>query len=253
MNWDRFSEIYDWEFELLNHNQKQEICFWMDMVAQFGDPILEIACGSGRITLPIIKKNYRVTAIDISAKMINLLKRKSKNYNNLILKQADMRNFSVAGKFPLAIITYASFQQLLTKKDQIECLMNIHKHLLPDGIVIIDTHYMICEEPDTLELTKLYDAFNSELNAHVTMFTSYSTDKINRIRHWEDKYILNYTFKSKEIENAISLKEISPDDMKELADITGFKIEKIYGNFNKEPLNNNSDKIIFILKKSAGN
>lgn len=249
MNWDKFSEIYDWEFDLLTDNHRQEINFWIQISETYGSPILEIACGSGRITLPLLENGFQITAIDISEKMLTILKSKTKKDSALIIQQGDMRDFSIDKKFPVSLITYASFQLLLTEKDQITCLKNINHHLEKNGILIIDTHYRLCEDPQNVSKTKLYKAYNNNLQSHITMFTSYTTDKINNIRSWDDLYVLDNDTENSEFHNFLALKDISPNLMNKIANISGFDIIDIYGDFDQTVLNDYSDKAIYLLRK----
>jgi len=55
MSWDAYSRYYDWELEMLFPEQNQDIEFWKQFAQNYGEPILEIACGSGRVTIPLVK------------------------------------------------------------------------------------------------------------------------------------------------------------------------------------------------------
>ena len=48
----------------------QDVAFYRDAVHEFGDPVLELGCGTGRITLALAEAGHRVTGLDISERML---------------------------------------------------------------------------------------------------------------------------------------------------------------------------------------
>jgi 2-polyprenyl-3-methyl-5-hydroxy-6-metoxy-1,4-benzoquinol methylase len=55
----------------------QDIPFWIAQVRKYGDPVLELACGTGRITIPLAKEGFKVSGLDISESMLAEAKKKS--------------------------------------------------------------------------------------------------------------------------------------------------------------------------------
>jgi 2-polyprenyl-3-methyl-5-hydroxy-6-metoxy-1,4-benzoquinol methylase len=66
MSWDDFNKYYDWEFSIMCTRQKHDAVLWKKLAEEFGGPILELGCGSGRITIPLAEQGYEVNALDIS-------------------------------------------------------------------------------------------------------------------------------------------------------------------------------------------
>ena len=248
MSWDKFSEIYRWEFDFLNPNQNRDIDFWIDTAKQYGGEILDIASGDGRITLPLIDAGFKLTAIDFSKKMIEKLN--SLNSSHLNAKVADMRTFELGKKFDLIIVSYFSFQQLLTLNDQILCLNQIKKHLSPDGVLGIDIYPCVCEGTDKKKMQKIY---SKEMGKNIIeMHSSHNIDRLNLIKTWNDKYYIydkNHRMKDT-FSNKIALKECSPNYMELLFKTTGFKIIKSFGSFDKKPVTPSSQNIIYLLKSN---
>ncbi len=56
------------------------------------DRVLEVGCGTGRLTIPVAKRCKEVIAIDFSGRMIDVAKRKSSELNNILFKRVDVRN-----------------------------------------------------------------------------------------------------------------------------------------------------------------
>ncbi len=250
MNWDDFSHFYDWEFQLFCTEQQKDVVLWRDLAAKYGDPILELACGSGRITIPLAERSYEITAVDYSEKMLQILRSKAKNLNNIISLKASMTNFKINSKFAFAFISYSSFQQLLTVDEQIQCLKNIHNHLIEGGILALDIGTHICEGNDQNEYRHLYTAEYPMNNSTVSMFTSFTTDREKKIRTWQDKYLQVHADGSSEIfYNKIALMECDEAYMRGLLKKTGFRIINLFGSFEGGELQDESNNAIYIAKK----
>jgi SAM-dependent methyltransferase len=105
--------------------------------------ILEIACGSGRVTIPLAKAGYNTWALDLSDKMISKLKNKvtklpKSTQDRLNISCGNMCDFHIDKNFKLIIIPFRSFQLLTDQKQQNKCLKNIFHHLAEDGIFILN-------------------------------------------------------------------------------------------------------------------
>ncbi len=242
-----YSRFYDWEFKLICTRQKDDVKLWKKLAASYGDPILEICCGSGRITQELVKMGYKVTALDNSAGMLTILE--IKKLRNVKTVLADMRDFDLYKKFKFAFISYSSFQQLLTQEDQIECLRTIKKHLAKDGVLGIDINPHILDGPDVVENEIAYIADFPPHNSRITMFTSHKIDRKKRIIHWHDKYVeINETGNRQEFVNNISLKECNPDEMHKLFEICGYQVIDVYGDFAGGEVTEDSWNHIWLVK-----
>jgi SAM-dependent methyltransferase len=130
------AHLYDFDNrEFLDYDVK--LC--LEYVNKTNGNILEIACGTGRVTIPILKNipNCKVTAFDLSDKMLSVFKKKIKSAcHNLQLAKADMRNFSFNQKFDLVILIWRAFQVLLEEEDAKKCLQNVRKHMNKDSVFL---------------------------------------------------------------------------------------------------------------------
>jgi SAM-dependent methyltransferase len=99
--------------------------------------ILEVACGTGRVTLRLAEAGTRIIGIDMSPTMLEVARQKSVGMQNVHWIQGDMRSFNLDEAFGLVIIPGHSFQNLLTASDQIACLASIQQHLTPGGTLVL--------------------------------------------------------------------------------------------------------------------
>jgi SAM-dependent methyltransferase len=99
-----------------------------------GHAVLELACGTGRVTLPIAREGIDVAGLDNAAAMLAVARRKAAAEDlDVTWVEADIRDFDLGRSFGLIIVPYRSFLHLLTAADQAACLAAVHRHLIPGG------------------------------------------------------------------------------------------------------------------------
>jgi SAM-dependent methyltransferase len=114
-----------------------DVPFYVELAreaAAKGEAVLELGCGTGRVTIPIAQAGVEVVGLDNAPAMLQVARRKAAIAGvNIRWLTADMRSFSLEQRFGLVIIPFRSFLHLLTDADQEACLSRIFEHLLPDG------------------------------------------------------------------------------------------------------------------------
>jgi len=96
----------------------QDVAFYRDAVREFGDPVLELGCGTGRITMALAQAGKRVTGLDLSERMLERAVKKraalfTEERERIHLVQGDMAKFDLGEKFALIIIPFRPLQHLL--------------------------------------------------------------------------------------------------------------------------------------------
>jgi SAM-dependent methyltransferase len=120
-----------------------EIDWWVREAVAAGGPVLELACGTGRITWPIARAGVKSVGLDISTAMLRAAEVKRRGElpdvsDRVRFVRGDMVDFSLGETFALAIIPFRAFQALLTTRSQRSSLESIYRHLRPGGRLIID-------------------------------------------------------------------------------------------------------------------
>jgi SAM-dependent methyltransferase len=120
-----------------------EIDWWVRYALASGGPVLELACGTGRVTWPIARAGVEIVGLDIGRGMLRTAEAKRDREPREVsgrvrLVRGDMTDFSLGETFSLAIIPFRAFQSLLTPEAQRSSLTCIRRHLRPGGRLIID-------------------------------------------------------------------------------------------------------------------
>src|SRR5258708_20545333 len=87
----------------------QEVAFYRDAAREFGDPVLELGCGTGRITMALAEAGKRITGLDLSERMLERAVKKRaallvEARERVHLVQGNMAGVGLVEKFRLVII-----------------------------------------------------------------------------------------------------------------------------------------------------
>ncbi len=159
-----YAEFYD-----RHHGFAEDIPFYLAYAEENGAPILELACGTGRILLPLAEAGHALHGLDLSENMLRVARDKIAEAgleDSVSLTHADMADFDLGEKgFSLAICAFRSFMHLYTQQDQRICLRRLWEHLRPGGLFVVDVYCpnleLLSRPPDgEFELRREFDLPN---------------------------------------------------------------------------------------------
>jgi SAM-dependent methyltransferase len=125
------AELYDWECAHVARRTDQDVGYYTDLARRTGGPVLELACGTGRVTAPLAATGVAVVGLDVDAAMLAVARRRCPAVS---LLRADMLRFRLRRRFPLVVVAYNGLQ-LVDPAGQAEVLACVREHLAPDGIL----------------------------------------------------------------------------------------------------------------------
>jgi len=136
-----FASFYDF-YDAPEYRQEQ-LRMYCELASQAGDPILELACGTGIITIELARAGSQVTGLDISADMLEVAREKmaceeSDVRSRIRLVEADMRAFALDERFGGVFLPSNSFGYLTASDDRRSCLQAIYDHLRPGGLLVLE-------------------------------------------------------------------------------------------------------------------
>jgi len=236
-----------------------DVPFYVELAEQAGGPVLEIACGTGRVMLPAARKGIEIHGVDNSAPMLAVLrehvaKESPEVQRRVHLYQGDMREFRLGREFPLVMIPFRPMQHMLTVDDQVSALQTEAAHLGPGGTLAFDVFYpkyevmweKVGEEVLELEWTSPEDPSLTVRR----YFRKESVDKIRQI------FYFTFIFRTyrggemvREEREAFSLGYYTYPHLRALFRLAGLEVTAGYGSFEKAPLDNEAQQMIFLLRK----
>lgn len=241
----------------LVRGRTQDVAFYRDAVREFGDPVLELGCGTGRITMALAQMGKRVTGLDLSERMLERAARKrsmlhTEERERVHLVQGDMAKFDLGEKFRLIIIPFRPFQHLLEVKEQIACLDCVRKHLMPGGRLILDVFQTDAErmhDPVHMRETpiveyKTGDGRKVGITERVAAF--HRAEQINDV---EMIFTIEHPGGKKErLVFAWPLRYFFRYEVEHLLARCGFRVKALYGNFDRTPLEDTSPEMIYVAQ-----
>lgn len=225
----------------------EDITFYINKAKEYGGPILELACGTGRVTIPIAKEKISITGLDFLNTMLKEAKRKSKEAGiKMEWIEADMTNFELNHRFNLILMPGCAFNWLLDLESVENCLTCIKKHLKPNGGFIFDAFNpnlnILTRDPSKSYLSAEYQ--DPDGGGLVTVYETTKYDKANQILLWR----LSYSILDKPHSNEMELRIFFPQELDALLKYNGFKIKAKYGDFDPVPYTSDSRRQIFICR-----
>ncbi|WP_331714797.1 class I SAM-dependent DNA methyltransferase [Auraticoccus cholistanensis] len=102
-----------------------------------GGPALELAVGTGRVAVPLLQRGVPVTGIELSQPMVDQLRTKV-DADALPVVLGDMATATAPGRFSLVYLVFNTISNLLTQAEQVACVRNAARHLLPGGRFVVE-------------------------------------------------------------------------------------------------------------------
>jgi SAM-dependent methyltransferase len=235
----------------------QDVIFYREATRSYGDPVLELGCGTGRITMALAEAGHRVTGLDLSERMLEraIQKRAALRVEareRVHFMQADMSRFDLGEKFRLVIVPFRPFQHLLEVRQQMDCLKCARRHLAPAGHLILDVFQTDAE--------RMHDP----VHQRETLVAEYATRDGRRVRISERvaafhraeqrndvEMIFNVTHPNGQEERLVfawSLRYFFRYEVEHLLARNDFRVKELYGNFDKSPLVDSSPEMIYVAQ-----
>src|SRR5262245_29193164 len=127
--WDDYAPFYDWENA--RTLGRRDVPFWRDVAKSAEGPVLELGCGTGRVSLPLARAGVALVGIDRSAPMLARASRRARAgrlRGSLSLVRGDIRALPFSGNlFSIAIAPYGVLQSLLVDRDLISVLESVRQ------------------------------------------------------------------------------------------------------------------------------
>lgn len=221
-----------------------------------GDKVLDLACGYGRISFPLVKRGILVIGVDLSNYFIKLAQNKLKNLKlkNIKFVKGDIRKIKFKNKFDAVISIFTSFGYFEKEEENLKVIHKVYESLKNGGKFLLDL-----ENPAWFLKTVIFKPgffIDKDTNFPTSLFRR----KISKLKNFDDIYKYDYFcnriiieqsfyYKNKKIKYGASFKLYSLDEIKIILEKVGFKITKVYGNYDTEKYTKTSPRMIIVAEK----
>ena len=126
-------------YDRLLESETRDIAFYKNVAVENGGKVLELACGTGRLLVPIRRSGVDIEGLDVSADMLSICRQKLEAENLIAtLYEQDMLSFDTGQQYDTIFISGGSFQLIEEISDAVAFLRRIHDHLNPGGQFVVD-------------------------------------------------------------------------------------------------------------------
>ncbi|MFD7735987.1 class I SAM-dependent methyltransferase [Kitasatospora phosalacinea] len=241
------AEFYDREFATRTH----DVPFFLDQARRADGPVLEVACGTGRITLPIARAGVDVTGLDVTPGMLALARRRSADEGLPVewLEQ-DCRDIRTGRRYALVFSATNAMQHLHDLDSVLAFLTSARAALRPGGTLLLDVF-----NPSPAKLTRLPDApyrhkTVTDLDgAELEVRAATGYDAATQVLH----FTLDYLRGDERVRTKkVSMRCFFPEELLALCRLAGLDVVERHGDYDSSPFTGASPKQILFCRAASG-
>ena len=229
--YDPIAAVYDaWSASVT-----EDVEFYVEEARASGGPVVELACGTGRIAVPVAKAGVRVIGVDASARMLEVAQEYAvaAGVGELLdLRHGDLREPPVPERVPLVLIPFRSLLHMTTDRDRLLALAAAHDLLLPGGRLVFDVF-----APGREDIAETQGRW---LEREPEIFERADWD--------EGERTLTLSVRRGEQASTMLLAWLSPAEWRLLLDRAGYDVETQYGWFDRRPYSGGED-VVFVARR----
>lgn len=252
-------EFYD---HVVPYTTRPDVRFYVETAREFGGPVLELGCGTGRILVPTAQAGIEIVGLDSSAGMLEACRSRLRAEpaelgGRISLHQGDMRNFDLGRTFRLVTIPFRPFQHLVTMEDQLACLSAIRRHLARDGRLVFDVF-----NPSIHNLAKPADGAETDEEPAFTLpdgrtvvrrHRMVQRDLIQQVNTGELIYYVTHpNGRQERLVHPFQMRCIFRFEAEHLLARAGFTVDRVYSDFDRSPYGScYPGELIFVARRMA--
>jgi SAM-dependent methyltransferase len=246
------AEHYDADYRARGH--VEDISLYVELAQASGGPVLEMGCGTGRITIPIARAGVAIHGMDMSEDMLEQLQRSLSHEPQVVqdavrITRGDVRSTRAPGDFALVIAPFRVAQHLLTRDDQKAWLRNVKRHLRAGGELVFDVF-----NPDFTRMTGSRSHIDLErevpggrmLRRHAEFEARFETQLLDIRLTWAIEDGSRQRIYERKAE--FQLRWYLRAELENLLELEGFEVLDYWGGFKREPFGAGSSEQVVRAK-----
>jgi ubiquinone/menaquinone biosynthesis C-methylase UbiE len=248
--WDTYAPFYDWENA--RTLGRRDVPFWSRIAGRAAGRVLELGCGTGRVSLPLAKAGIALVGIDRSAPMLGRATRRAgalrRVAGGVTFVRGDIRALPfAAGRFSMVLAPYGILQSLLAERDLAATLESVCRVLTPGGTFGID---LVPDVPNWREYdNRVQLRGRAAGGAHLTLIESVRQDPRRRLTTFNQCYIERRGRQTVEHQFALTFRTLSVRQMTRRLERTGFEVEAVLGDYRGRAWDERSDVWIILARR----
>jgi ubiquinone/menaquinone biosynthesis C-methylase UbiE len=237
--WDAYAPFYDWENA--RTLGRRDVAFWTGVARRARGTVLELGCGTGRITRPLAEAGVEIVGIDRSAEMLARARVPAP------LVRGDIRRLPfAAGSFAMVLAPYGILQSLTRPRDLTQTLASVARVIAPGGRFGID---LVPDVPKWKEYRDKVQMRGRAGASHLTLVESVRQDPKRRLTTFDQCYIERRGARTREHRFALTFRTLTVPQMSRQLERAGFAVESVLGDYRGRAWDARADVWILLAKK----
>jgi ubiquinone/menaquinone biosynthesis C-methylase UbiE len=261
--WDTYAPFYDWEnAQTLG---RRDVAFWTRIASRAAGPVLELGCGTGRVTIPLARAGVEIVGVDRSAPMLERARKRVRSgarargapkrvpsvrapYVRLV--RADIRTLPFGGgSFPTVIAPYGILQSLTRPRDLTAALDSVARVIAPGGTFGID---LVPDVPKWREYSNRVQLRGRSGGAHLTLVESVRQDPKRRLTTFQQTFLARRGARIEEHQFELTFRTLSVAEMSRQLERAGFRIDAVLGDYRGRPWDHRATVWIILARMADG-
>lgn len=242
-------------YDAENAGKNDDIALYLQLAEEYGDPIIDIGCGTGRVMIPLAQQGYEIHGIDYEPAMLEYAERARKSSPHLRQKMTlhlgDVQTYALDKKFKLVLVPYNGLMHFHDQETQIVVLKRLRAWTADNGLLVLDLpnagEVFATQDSDTIMLDR---TFLEPETGHMVMQQSHSyldrTTQLLRVTWIYDEITEDGTLKRTFA--PLVLYYYFYSELKLLLKHCGFEIEAVYGDTGCGPYEDGCERMIVFAK-----
>lgn len=223
----------------------EDVAFYAEILRSVEGPICELACGTGRVTVPLAEAGFALTAVDSSEAMLASARKRAIAagvQERISLRRGDMREAAAEAELGAVLVPLHSLSHLHTLDDLQTALGAMHRSLRPGGALVLALHNPSVSYlgGDGGELRRIHRELSS-----LTVYETFRYDSVTQLLH-----LVWYVETAEETRQLrYSLRMIFPEELRLLLASSGFELESRYGWYDFSPFTHESGSQLVLARR----
>ena len=248
--WDEYAPFYDWENA--QTVARRDVAFWRRLAAAQAGRVLELGCGTGRITLPVARTGARVVGIDRSQPMLakgkGRLRRAGLKNGSLLLGDIRELPFRRRSGFSLVMAPYGILQSLTRETDLRAAIASVGRVLSRGALFVVD---LVPDLPRWAEYQRHPSLTGRRgRGTRLTLIESVRQDRRRGLTTFDHEYV-EWKRRKKQVHRfSLTFRTLSVPQMARRLEAGGFKVRAVLGDYRGGPWDRRSDVWVIIAEKA---
>jgi ubiquinone/menaquinone biosynthesis C-methylase UbiE len=245
--WDDYAPFYDWENA--RTLGRRDVPFWTRVARRASGRVLELGCGTGRVSLPLARASVDLVGIDRSAEMLARVPRRAADEAVALPRfvRGDIRRLPFpGGAFSMVIAPYGILQSLIRASDLDATLASVARVLAPNGTFGLD---LVPDVPKWREYTNRVQLQGRLGGAHLTLVESVRQDRRRHLTTFEQCYIERRGGRKAEHRFELTFRTLTVRAMTQKLERAGFTVTAALGDYEGRPWDARADVWIILAKR----